>query len=399
VSSKALTWGKAMTDAALAVTQSAVKEFTERYLESLGGTIEKKGDKWVVTVPDNEDTGLPAGQMSLLTGDDTNEEATGEPLHPESEFFQRILREASKRRPTGKLTIESDQAEVEIPQWLEGSDVEVRETQLTPYYDRAAVVVLFQVSIETVSEYQQESLRAIAIDGHSEQRLPELEETFLRITSITTDTTNTASQSAFSEADARSLLDTAQNQLMENVRTEIDEVHREASRAADTEVEEYRQLQQQRIQELEEERSKLFSKIDKLSEAINSSNQDDRVEALKQRKKLKAEYEEVDSELSDLHEQQDKGYPQKQKEIRKRHALDVRVTPLTVTRVEYERGEMDIELAEEGVIRTVTVGYGSGIGPTENVRCSLCDREFTAENPIQTIKDSLRCRRCTSSNP
>ncbi|MFC4437470.1 MULTISPECIES: V-type ATP synthase subunit I domain-containing protein [Natrialbaceae] len=388
-----------MTDAALAVTQSAVEEFTERYLESLGGTIEKQGDKWEVIVPENEDTGLPAGKMSLLTGDDIDEEFTGEPLHPESEFFQRILREASERHPTGKLTIETDQAEVEIPQWLEGSDVEVKETQFTPYYDRAAIVVLFRVSIETVSEYQQEFLRAIAIDGHSEQSLPELEETFLRMTSMTTDKISTNSQSSFSETDTRSLLDTAQSQLMEKVQTEIDEVHREASRAADAEVEEYRELQQQRIQELEEERSKLSSKIDELSEAINGSDQDDRVEALKERKKLKAEYEEIDSELRDLHEQRDQGYPQKQEEIRKRHALDVRVAPLTVTQVEYERGEMDIELAEEGVIRTVTVGYGNGIGPTENAQCSSCDRELTAENPLQTIKDSLRCRSCTSFNP
>ncbi|ADD03977.1 uncharacterized protein Nmag_0388 [Natrialba magadii ATCC 43099] len=388
-----------MTDAALAVTQSAVEEFTERYLESLGGTIDKQGDKWEATIPDNEDTELPAGRMSLLTGDDTNEGATGNPLHPESEFFQRILREASERRPTGKLTIEADQAKVELPQWVEGSDVEVRETQFTPYYDRAAIVVLFEVSIETVSEYQQEFLRAIAIDGRSEQRLPELEETFLRMTSITTETESTASQSAFSEADVPSLLDVAQNQLMAKVQTEIDEVHREASRAADAEVEEYRQLQQQRIQELEEECSKLSSKIDELSEAINGSDQDDRVEALKERKKVKAEYEKVDSELSDLHKQRDQGYPQKQEEIRKRHALDVRVTPLTVTQVEYERGEMDIELAEEGTTQTVTIGYGSGIGPMENVRCSSCDQELTAENSLQTIKGSLQCRRCTSPNP
>lgn len=60
------------------------------------------------------------------------------------------------------------------------------------------------------------------------------------------------------------------------------------------------------------------------------------------------------------------GYPQKQEETRKRHALDVRVIPLTVTQIGSKRGEMDIELVEEGVIRTVTVGYRSGIGPTEN---------------------------------
>ena len=388
-----------MTDAALAVTQSAVEEFVGRYLESLGGTIEKRGDRWEVTVPDTDDTRLPAGRMSLLTGDDVEEGATGKPLRPESEFFQRVLGEASERCPTGKLTIETDRAEVEVPRWLEGGDVEVREIRFTPYYDRTAVVVLFQVSIETVSEYQRTFLRAIAVDGRSERSLPELEDTVLRMTSVTADTTSTTDRSSLSEADARSLLGAARDQLMEKIQTEIDEVHGEASRAADAEIEEYRQMQRQRIRELEEERSKLSSKIDELSEAINGSDRDERVETLKERKRAKEEYEDVDSELSELHEQRDRGYPRKREEIRKRHALDVRVTPLTVTEVEYERGEMDIELTENGTNRTVTAGYGSGVGTTENVRCSSCDRELTEENHLQSIEDSIRCRRCTSSDP
>lgn len=122
------------------------------------------------------------------------------------------------------------------------------------------------------------------------------------------------------------------------------------------------------------------------------------MEALKKRKEAKAEYEEVDAELSTLQEQRDQGFPQKQEEIRKRHALDIRVTPLTVTQVEYERGEIDVELAEQGVSRTVTLGYGSGIGTTETVQCSSCDRVLSVENPLNTIKGSLRCRVCSSSN-
>ncbi|ACM58326.1 hypothetical protein HALDL1_03640 [Halobacterium sp. DL1] len=387
-----------MTDEALAVTQSVVEDFSERYLESLGGTIETRGDTWEVAIPDNEDTELPAGTLSLLCGTNRDEDSTGEHLHPESEFFQRILREAAERRPTGKISIEAGRDDVVIPQWIKEGDVEVREIQFTPYYDRTAIVVLFEVSIETVSEYQQELLRAIAIDHRSEQRLPALEETFLQMTAIPTNGSPTTAKSSLSESDARSHLSTAQDQLMRSIQNEIDEVHNEASRAADAEVEEYRQLQQQRIQELEEERSKLSSKIDELSETINGSDQDDRVEALKKRKEAKAEYEEVDAELSTLQEQRDQGFPQKQEEIRKRHALDIRVTPLTVTQVEYERGEIDVELAEQGVSRTVTLGYGSGIGTTETVQCSSCDRVLSVENPLNTIKGSLRCRVCSSSN-
>ncbi|WP_135806763.1 MULTISPECIES: hypothetical protein [Halorussus] len=387
-----------MTDEALAVTQSLVEDFAERYLESLGGTIEKRGDTWEVTIPDNNDTELPAGSLSLLSDAGRDKDSAGEPLHPESEFFQRILREAAERRPTGKIPIEADRDDVAIPQWIKEGDVEVSEIQFTPYYDRTAIVVLFEVSIETVSEYQQELLRAIAIDHRSEQRLPALEETFLQMTSIPTNSSPTTTELSLSRSDARSLLGTAQDQLMQSIQNEIDEVHNEASRAADAEVEEYRQLQQQRIQELEEERSKLSSKIDELSEAINSSDQNDRVEALKKRKEAKAEYEEVDSELRTLHERRDQGFPQKQEEIRKRHALDIRVTPLTVTQVEYERGELDIELVEQGVSRTVTLGYGSGIGTTDTVQCSSCDSVLSVDNPLKTVKGSLQCRACSSSN-
>ncbi|WP_257298639.1 hypothetical protein [Haloarchaeobius sp. FL176] len=387
-----------MTDEALAVTQSVVEDFSERYLESLGGTIETRGDTWEVAIPDNEDTELPAGTLSLLCGTNRDEDSTGEHLHPESEFFQRILREAAERRPTGKISIEAGRDDVVIPQWIKEGDVEVREIQFTPYYDRTAIVVLFEVSIETVSEYQQELLRAIAIDHRSEQRLPALEETFLQMTAIPTNGSPTTAKSSLSESDARSHLSTAQDQLMRSIQNEIDEVHNEASRAADAEVEEYRQLQQQRIQELEEERSKLSSKIDELSETINGSDQDDRVEALKKRKEAKAEYEEVDAELSALQEQRDQGFPQKQEEIRKRHALDIRVTPLTVTQIEYERGEIDVELTEQGVSQTMTLGYGSGIGTTDTARCSSCDSVLSGDNPLNTIKGSLRCRSCSSSN-
>jgi len=387
-----------MTEAALAVTQSLVEEFTECYLKSLGGTIEKRGGTWEVSIPDSEDTELPAGSLSLLCGPDRDKAATGESLHPEGEFFQRILREATERQPTGKLSIEADRDDVEIPQWIKEGDVEVRGAQFTPYYDRTAIVVLFEVSIETVSEYQQELLRAIAIDHRSEQRLPTLEETFLHMTLITTNSSPTTTQSSLSETDTRSLLKTAQDQLMKSIQNEIEEIHNEASRAADAEVEEYRQLQQQRIQELEEERSELSSKIDDLSDTINGSDQDNRVEALKKRKEAKAEYEEVDAKLSTLQKQRDQGFPQKQDEIRKRHSLDIRVTPLTVTQVEYERGEIDVELADQGVSRTVTLGYGSGIGTTETVQCSSCDSVLSVENPLNTIKGSLRCRDCSSSN-
>jgi len=241
------------------------------------------------------------------------------------------------------------------------------------------------VSIETVSEYQQELLRAIAIDHRSEQRLPALEETFLQMTAIPTNGSPTTAKSSLSESDARSHLSTAQDQLMRSIRTKL---MRSIMKHPEQRTQRSKNTGSSTTTDPRAGRGtiKLSSKIDELSETINGSDQDDRVEALKKRKEAKAEYEEVDAELSTLQEQRDQGFPQKQEEIRKRHALDIRVTPLTVTQVEYERGEIDVELAEQGVSRTVTLGYGSGIGTTETVQCSSCDRVLSVENPLNTIK-------------
>jgi len=386
-----------MTNAAVSVTQSAVERFTEQYLRSLGCSIEIREDRWEVTIPDGANTAISSGNLLLIPADDPNEEEGAEPLHPESAFFQQILSEAGERCPTGKLSIETADTEVEIPAWLENSVVEAEEIRFTPYYDRTAVVFLFQVSIETVSEYQREFLRAIAVDTRSEECLPKLEEVFLRLTSLDRNST-TSNPSELEKSDVRSLLDPARDQLLERIQELVDEVHEEASRAADAEVEEYRQMQQQRIEEMEEEHSNLSSKIDQLSEAINGGEQEERVRALKERKELNSEYDEIDAKLGELRERRDQGFPERQREIRERHALDIRATPLTMTQVEYERGEIELELIEDEVGRTVTVGYGSGVGMTEEVRCSSCNRKLSHQNPLRTIKSGLQCAECAPSD-
>lgn len=385
-----------MTEAAVPVTASAVERFTEQYLRSLGCTIEQREDRWEVTVPEGADTAISTGNLTLVCGDDHDEENSVKFLHPESTFFQQLLSEAGECCPSGKVVIDTKTTEVELPGWLKASDVEVNAAQFTPYYDRTAVVFLFDVSIETVSEYQSEFLRAIAVDVRSAEPLPQLEETFLRSTALD-GTTITSSHAELTKDDVGPLLETARNHLVNRIQPQIDEIHQEASRAADVEVEEYRQLQQQRIEELEEKYSTLSSKLNALSQDINSGEQEERVEALKERKILKSEYDTVDAELSELRDRRDRGFPQRQQEIRERHALDVRVTPLTVTQVEYERGEIDFELSEGKVVRTVTVGYGSGIGLTEQVSCSSCNRGFTEQHSLQTIKGGLHCEECASA--
>jgi len=394
VFSTASTWGPVMTDAAIPVTQTAVERFTDQYLRSVNCTVEKHGNTWDITVPESTDSDVLTDSLTLICGDDVDDEEDVELLHPESTFFQQLLAEASERNPTGKISIETRNSNILLPGWLRQSNVEVSQADFTPYYDRTAIVVLFQVGIETVSEYQTQLLRAVAMDTRTEKQLPALEQAFLDIVSVENESA-TSEPCELDAADVQSLLDTAGDQLVDRVEPEIDEIHQEASRAADAEVEEYRQLQQQRLQELEEQHANLTSKIDELSEKIGSSDESERVEALKRRKELKAEYEELDAELTDLRQRRDQGFPDRQREIRDRHSLEIQVKPLTVTEVEYERGEIEFELTAGDNTRAVTIGYGSGVGVTDSLHCDNCDEQLNSDNPIDNLRTGTHCSNCS----
>jgi hypothetical protein len=382
-----------MTDAAVPVTQSAVERFTDQYLRSLGCEIETQGDRWIVAVPNEINSELLAGDVTLICSDDADDDGV-ESLHPGSSFFQRLLSEAGERTPIGRIAIGANDVEIQVPEWLRESDLEVRAADFTPYYDRTAIVVLFRVRIETVSEYQTELLRTVAVDTRSEEILPRLEQTFLEIASLDNEVTSSG-QTKIRIADVRPLLDFAREQLIERVQETIDQVHQNASRAADAEVEEYRQMQQQRLEELEEKHSRLSSKIDELSGRTSSDDESERVEALKERKELKAEYEEIETELTDLRRRRNQGFPERQREIRERHALDIRLEPLTLTEVEYERGEIEFEVASEETTETVTLGYGSGVGVMEEVSCVSCGERFDGQKPLYSLTNGLRCKACS----
>ena len=388
-----------MTDAAVSVTQSVVERFTEQYLTTLGCNIEKEGAKWEVTIPDEVDTGLASGRLVLVCENDPSKIDEGaEALHPESSIFQSLVAEASERNPTGKIAIDSDSAQVDIPSWLENGGIRVQTANFTPYYDRTAVVVLYRISIETVSEYQQELLRTVALDVRSADRLRGLEDAFLQITSPA-DETGSSEPIELDKERVRRLVGDGSETAVSQVQSQIDEIHQEASRAADSEVEEYRQMQQQRIEELEEQASNLSSRIETLSQSIQESNdQEERVQYLKKRKELRSEYDEIEAELDEIQQRREHGFPDKQREIRDRHALEVVVTPLTVTEVEYERGEIEFELLDKTESYDFTVGYGGGIGVTDNVRCRSCNRSLTAENPVQKIEDGIQCGGCSLSD-
>jgi hypothetical protein len=387
-----------MTDAALTVTQSAVEQFTERYLSTIGSSIEKRGSRWEITIPDTIETKLPTGTSVLLCGNDTSELAEDEiPLHPESSFFQTVLTDASERCPAGKLTLDLSNRSVELPAWLRDGDVDVSDTTFRPYYDRTAVVLLFRVSIETVSEYQTDLLRPIAIDTRSQEPVPGLTDSFLQMTSWDEEDATTEPVQ-LEEDQVAQLIDRVRPTVVERIQPKIDEVHQEASRAADAEVEEYRQMQQQKLEELESRTSTLSSKIDDLNERIQrGDDQEERVKSLKKRQELRTELEEVDDELEKLRKKAEHGFPERQREIRERHALEVVVTPLSLSQVEYESGEAEYELVDGTETRTITLGYGNGVGVTEQVHCDTCEQPLSKQRTLQTLAGGIHCTDCVST--
>ncbi len=383
-----------MTDAAVPVTQSAVENFTERYLRSLDCRVDKEGNEWRVRIPEDTETDLPKGDHVLLCDSSGDTDETAEPLHPESSFFQAVLDDASDRAPIGKVTIDATDADIIIPDWLQESSVSVADIEFTPYYDRTALVVLFRVSIETVSKYQQELLRGIGIDVRSGEILPNIDRTLMDLTRLDHTTALSSGPVELSQEQIESLIDTSRERLVSAVRPEIDEIHQEASRAADAELEEYRQLQQQREEELESELARLRTRIEELNDTIDGADQSKRVESLKERREYKTKLEETEADLTELRRRRKNGYPDRQREIRERHGVEVVITPVTATEVKYERGDVVFQLDCSGARTTLTLGYGSGVGVTEDPSCESCGRSLSAKAPLASIINGIQCTDC-----
>ena len=387
-----------MTDAAVPVTQSAVEQFTEQYLTALGCTVEKDGERWTVEVPSSAETAVVPDSTTLYRGYDEERAEEKTSLHPESAFVQELLSEAVERAPVGQVTVPTNQTGIILPNWLTDSPVTVTETEFIPYYDRTALVTLFRVRIETVSEYQQELLRAVAVDARSGEILPNLAETVLELkmqSDVTIDSSSMGESTTLDQSELEERIDTARSHLMQNIQPTIDDIHQQASRAADKELEEYRRMRQQREQELEEELSSLSARIDELSSQIEHASKEHRVQLLKERKQLREEHEEIESTLFTLQARRNQGFPDQQREIRDRHAIEVTVTPVTMTYAKREQGDIDIHIKSDTTSHVLTLGYSAGVGVIQSVQCKLCEQQLGDDRILDNCCKGPQCNRCT----
>lgn len=378
-----------MTDPALPVTERAVDEFVTDYLESLGATIRKEGRRWTVSTPDESATELSLNDTVIhLTADSEEADDDAVPLAPGSDLFERLVDDATERAPLGSVSLTGDDVEFDTPDWVRGDAIEVTDQQFTPYYDRNALCVLFHVGIETVSEYQRDLLRAVAVDLADHEPRPKLAQTCLDLSERNGTSLAETGHTIASDEVAKAI--SACREIVENaIDPEVREVRKKATRAATVEIEEYRKYLRQQRDELEDETQRLADRVDELSATIDTaSEREERLERLRKRKEFRNELADLRDELDEVRDSLEQDLPEKRAAIRDRHALTVRIQPVTATVITYERGDLDISVRDGSRSATLTSDYAVGVGTLNQPTCEQCGAILDAQNPI-VLSDTM----------
>ena len=372
-----------MTDAAMAVTERTVERFAESYLRSLGADIVKDERQWTVSLPSDAETELELDETVVeIAGDleETSDDALT--IAPESSFVDRLIEEAAARQPTGTLALTSEHWEIQPPSWITAGPLEITDQTFTPYYDRRALCALFHIGIETVSEYQTEKLRAVAIDLVDREERPQLADSYLDLTESGTHERITAGLS-IDEQSIASGLEHARKCVKNEIGPTIQAIREQASHAAETEFDEYRQLVRQQRNELSDQIDRTIERLTEVNEAIDTTGeQNDRVHALRRRKQLRSKVDDLRSEVTDLTTKIENGFPKKHEAIRDRHPLTIPIHPVTATVVSYERGDLTLTLRVEDASKAVSYPYAVGIGVTNSPTCARCGQDITSTNPL-----------------
>ena len=378
-----------MTDAGTPVTKRAVERFVETYLLSLDAEIHKEGQRWTVSLPETADDPLDIDGATLeITSDPADVDDDILAVAPESELVERLLAETATRAPLGSLALTGEEFDICLPSWITAGPVEVVEQSFAPYYDRRAICVLFHVGIETVSEYQTEELQAVAIDLNDHEERPELAETYLEVMDADEDRQLTSGTS-LDEQTLNDSLPAAKEYVESEIEGTVQDIREQATRAAGVELNDYRQFVRQRHDELEAEVEQLTKRIEDVTATTETvSEQSDRVTALRNRKKLRTERDDLHDDLEAFATQIEAGCPERRREIRDRHALTVRIRPVVATSVSYERGDLGLVLRTDGESATLSFAYAVGVGILEEKLCEQCGQRLTQENPL-TLNSGL----------
>ena len=231
-------------------------------------------------------------------------------------------------------------------------------------------------------------LRAGAVDLTDSEPRPELAQSYLELTeksgSALAGGTRKLSDSELSEA-----ITACRNTVRTEIDSEIQEIREKATRAATVEIEEYRQYLNQRQEELRNKKQTLAERIDVLSEDIeNTSERTERLEHLRKRKNLRSDLTDLRDELDGIRDSLDQDMPKKRAAVRDRHALTVRIRPVTGSVITYERGDMNLSVQADSQSTTLTCDYAVGVGTLSQPTCDQCETGLDAQNPA-VMSDSM----------
>jgi len=387
-----------MTDAAAPVTDDALQSLARAFLRRMRAEVEEIERGWHVELPPGvESSPLDEDSFDVVFDPAEREHQETKVLAPESEFGQQLLEHVSALDPVGYLEVTQTDLgdDYRLPEWVTQSGIKVESASFAPYYDRKAICGIVRLSIETVSEYETAFLEATAVDTGSGEVLPGLTETLLETFYPLGEGLDTESTEQPPEIEQTNLR-TCQEAALEAVEARLSRVRRRATRAADEEFDEYRSLQEQRLDELGSEIQSVDDRLSRLGNRLGDVGSNaDRMELLEKRKELRSEREELESEQQKIRNQKKRGYRDRRADIRSRHDLEVRTEVVAATVVRYERGELELRLCDGEKEIETRLQYGAGVGPTEQIECKDCDSPLATAGSVSLAGGQLRCGSCS----
>lgn len=383
-----------MPEAALEITQDRVESFVETYLEAIGATLEKHDTDWVVDLPTTDGTPFAEQTLTLELGTQlSSDKADGDyRLSPQSDLFHQLVTSAIGAHPAGSGVLNRTTVDATPPEWLIPEDNSVT-ADYYPLYDRDASCIWFRASVETVSEYQTELLQTIAIDHQTHTAIPNLARALLDHTDSIVKRESSSTETLTVDS---GVLSAARDAVEEELQPNVERIQESASKSAANEISRYQELKEQERTEYQERLSRITEELSAISSEVETApDQEHRVEALNKREELKQEQQELEAELESIRTEIRTGFVDYREEVMDRHAVRVSITPVAVTQITYERGEL--ELQHETKDRNVlTVGYAPGVGLLDSVRCAQCGTPIAETNHVHRLLDDELVGDCCS---
>ncbi|WP_135823670.1 hypothetical protein [Halorussus ruber] len=405
------------SDFALDRTQERLEEYLTTVFAASEVTVDQQEGAWRITSQSDTPTGIGPLDSALARADDgrirlvpaaeiaesgeTDVELGPDEYvrAPDGELVEAILEEDADSSPVGRWRVGDGISDIPDPDWLAESPIEVTNRSFRPYYDRTAVCIVFEASVETVSEFEQTIVVPIAVDAETGERLPKLAAWFDSVTAEPQpgDGRVEVVEESVSADALDGVRSAAQSHAESVLSPKLESIRDRSLRAANVELEEYAGLQDDRIEELRAERERVAEKLEAVGRELeDAADRAERLAAMEERSELREEREEIESELEALESKRERDYPEKRREVRERHAVEVALEAVTVTVVEYEKGDLVVGLAEGGRSRSVTLPYGRGVGVTDAVTCNRCGCSLDAQTSARIGEAGVVCRSCRS---